>query len=118
MGDLKRHIESVRNYAYKRLEEGKFDVITVYYDENIECVRVVVEIDTYRLDLVVLPKRRYMYQMTTSAESDDVILFNNITKIPGSLKDLVEEKLEEFNSKQKELEIKRLEKKLKELKNQ
>ena len=118
MKNLKTQIESVRDYAYERLTDGDFHVIDCFYDENIESVRAVVEIDTYRLDLVVLPKRRYMYQMTTSADSDDVILFNNITKIPGSLKDLVEEKLEEFNSKQKELEIKRLEKKLKELKNQ
>lgn len=116
--NLKEQLESVRNYALERIEKGDFNLIDAFYDENIESVRAVVEIDTYRLDLVVLPKRRYMYQMTTSAESDDVILFNNITKIPGSLKDLVEEKLEEYNSKQKELEIKRLEKKLKELKNQ
>lgn len=111
MENLKTQIESVRDYAYKRLEDGDFDVITVYYDENIEEVRVVVEIDSYQLDFAVVVERGYMYQTTTNSE---VILFYNTTKIPARILKLAKDELESL----KESEIKRLKEKLKELKNQ
>lgn len=117
MKNLKTQIESVRDYAYKRLENGDFNVIDCYYDENIESVRVIVGIDSYELDLIMLKKFSLMFQ-TTSAMRNDVILFNQATEAPAIIKKLAEEKLKEYNSNKKELEIKRLEEKLKELKNQ
>lgn len=115
MKNLKTQIDSVRGYAYKRLENGDFDLIRVYYDQNIESVRVLIKMDSYKLDLVILSDMNVMYQASTG---NDVILFNNSINIPARIKELAEKKLEEFNSKQKELEIKRLEEKLKELKKQ
>lgn len=117
MENLKTQIESVRDYAYRRLENGDFDVIDCYYDENVERVRVIVEIDSYRLDLVVFVAKKYMYQ-TSSFIDREVILFNYTINIPTRIRELVEKKLEEYNSMKKELEIKRLEEKLNKLKNQ
>lgn len=113
--NLKEQLESARNYALERIEKGDFNVIDCYYDENIESVRVVVEIDSCRLDLVVLEKFNAMYQ---TGVRGDVILFNTTINIPTKIKELAEEELEKYNSNKKELEIKRLEEKLKELKNQ
>lgn len=117
MENLKTQIESVRSYAYKRLEDGDFNVIDCYYDENLESIRVVVEIDSYELDLIMLKKLNSMFQASGTIRND-IILFNNATETPTRIKELAEKKMEEYNSKQKELEIKRLEEKLKELKNQ
>lgn len=117
MKNLKTQIESVRDYALKRLENGDFVVIDCFYDENLESIRVVVEIDSYMLDLIMLKKFSLMFQ-SAGAIRNDIILFNNATEAPAIIKKLAEEKLEEYNSNKKELEIKRLEEKLKELKNQ
>ena len=117
MKNLKTQIDSVRDYAYKRLEDGNFDVIDCYYDENVESVRVVVEIDSYTLDLIMLKKFNLMFQSAGTIRND-VILFHQATETPTRVKELVEKKMEEYNSNKKELEIKRLERRLKELKNQ
>ena len=115
--NLKTQIDSVRDYAYKRLENGDFVVIDCFYDENLENVRVVVEIESYMLDLIMLKKFNFMFQSGGTIRND-VILFNQATEAPAIIKKLAEEKLKEYNSNKKELEIKRLEEKLKELKNQ
>lgn len=117
MENLKTQIDSVRNYALKRLEDGEFVVIDCFYDENLESIRVVAEIDSYMLDLIMLKKFNLMFQSAGTIRND-IILFNNATETPTRIKELAEEKMEEYNSMKKELEIKRLEEKLKELKNQ
>ena len=117
MENLKTQIDSVRDYAYKRLENGDFILTDCYYDENLESIRVIIEIDSYELDLIMLKKLSLMFQSAGTIRND-IILFNNATETPTRIKELAEKKMEEYNSNKKELEIKRLEDKLKELKNQ
>lgn len=123
--NLKEQLESARNYALARIEKGDFNLIEAFYDERLEDVRCLIEIDGYQISFVVVLEKDFMFQSSSHISKSNkvidiinIIIFNRANAIPETIKEIAKEKLKEYNSNKKELEIRRLEKKLKELKNQ